>query len=197
VRFIAQIKKEVNMSWIKIIDEKSAEGKLKKVYDEITKKRGKLSNIMRIHSLNPEVMKAHIELYIKIMFSKSKLKREEREMIAVIVSKANKCDYCINHHAEALNFYWKDEEKLKKFIDNYKNLNLPERQKSMLDFAIKLTENPDKMSEEDVKNLRKAGFEDDEILDIVLITSYFNFVNRIANGLGVEFNEEEVRGYKY
>lgn len=185
------------MSWIKIINEKSAKGKLREIYDEIIKKRGKLSNIMKIHSLNPEIMKAHMELYIKIMFSKSKLKREEKEMIAVIVSKANKCGYCINHHAEALNFYWKNKEKLKKFIDNYKNLNLPERQKSMLDFAIKLTGNPDKIREKDVKNLKKAGFEDDEILDIVLITSYFNFVNRIANGLGVEFNEEEVRGYKY
>jgi alkylhydroperoxidase family enzyme len=53
------------------------------------------------------------------------------------------------------------------------------------------------MTGEDVERLRRTGFSDEEILSINLITSYFNFVNRVAEGLGVEFSEEEVQGYNY
>jgi alkylhydroperoxidase family enzyme len=61
----------------------------------------------------------------------------------------------------------------------------------------RVTRNPDKMNEEDVSKLRKAGFSDEEILSINLITAYFNFVNRIALGLGVQFTPEEATGYEY
>lgn len=57
---------------------------------------------------------------------------------------------------------------------------------AMLDYAVKLTQSPWKMEEEDVKRLQKEGFSDAAILDINQITGYFNFVNRLADGLGVE-----------
>ena len=99
------------MPWIKEIEANEAEGKLKEVYDDLTKNRGKVSNIMKIHSLDPETMSHHLDMYMSIMFSKSGLKREEKELVAVVVSALNNCTYCINHHAEALNHYWKDDEK--------------------------------------------------------------------------------------
>ena len=67
----------------------------------------------------------------------------------------------------------------------------------MLEFAEKLTLYPGNMEEDDVKSLRENGYSDEEILSIALITNYFNFVNRVANGLGVDFSEEEMKGYKY
>ena len=54
---------------------------------------------------------------------------------------------------------------------------------------------PDKAAEDDIERLRAAGFSDEEVLDITLVTAYFNFVNRIALGLGVTFDENEIRGY--
>ncbi len=56
---------------------------------------------------------------------------------------------------------------------------------------------PSEMREGDVDRLRKAGLIDEEILDVALIASYFGFVNRVASGLGVDFDEDEVSGYKY
>lgn len=56
----------------------------------------------------------------------------------------------------------------------------------MLDFAVRLNRSPWDMAEADVEGLRKVGFSDRAILDAVLVTSYFAFVNRIASGLGVE-----------
>ena len=91
------------MPWIDIVEENDESRKLKGIYDEIRKKRGKLSNILKIHSLNPDAMEKHMNLYLALMFGSSKLTREERELIAVVVSAINQCSYCIKHHAEALN----------------------------------------------------------------------------------------------
>lgn len=142
-------------------------------------------------------MQAHMDLYLSVMFQRSGVKRPEREMLAVVVSGLNNCSYCVNHHAEALNFYWKDRERVNRFVADYRQADVSPRQMAMLDHAVKLTRNPGEMSESHLQPLRDAGFSDADILDITLIVSYFNFVNRMANGLGVDFSEDEVRGYQY
>jgi len=103
----------------------------------------------------------------------------------------------VRHHAEALHAYWKDRARVDQLIDDYHALDVPERMQAMLDYGIKLTQAPASVAEEDVQMLRDAGFSDRDVLDINLITSYFNFVNRIAEGLGVAFTEEEATGYDY
>lgn len=152
---------------------------------------------MKIQSLNPKAMQDHMQLYLSIMFGSTKLSRVDREIIAIIVSSINKCNYCIKHHAEALNFYWKDQQKISKMIKNYKSVNLTKKTVIMLDYVNKLTKKPNEVTKSDVEKLRDSGFSDEEILNINLITSYFNFVNRIALGLGVQFSEDEVKGYNY
>ena len=184
------------MAWIDLIDEDAATGDLRDVYDQIIDARGKLSNIMRVHSLNPAAMQAHMDLYQELLFGRSGLRRAEREALATVVSAANACAYCTRHHAEALNAYWKDRDRVDQLIDDYRSVE-DERLQAMLAYGATLTRTPDAVSEADVEALRKAGFSDRDILDINLITSYFNFVNRIAEGLGVTFTEDEAAGYDY
>ncbi|RMD51300.1 MAG: peroxidase [Ignavibacteria bacterium] len=185
------------MSWIKEIDEAAAEGKLKEIYSEIAGARGKVSNIMKVHSLMPETMRTHLNLYLSIMFDKNSLSRELKELIAVVVSVCNNCEYCVNHHAVALNHYWKDDKKIDDLINDYRSMDLPVKVFAVLSYAEKLTLHPHKIMPADIENLRMHGYTDEEILNINLIVSYFNFVNRIVMGLGVEFSEEELRGYNY
>lgn len=185
------------MPYIKVIDENKSEGKLKEVYDEIISSRGKLSNIMAIHSLLPDTMIKHMDLYKSIMFGKSNLSRELKEMIAVVVSKANNCDYCINHHAEALNFYWKDDKKLQQFIDDFRSIPIEDKLSILLRYAEMLTIDPANIGQSFIDEIKTFEWSDEDLLLVNLIISYFNFVNRIALGLGVEFSEEEVKGYKY
>jgi uncharacterized peroxidase-related enzyme len=185
------------MSFIKLIDEAVADKELKEAYRKVKDERGKLSNILQIHSLLPKTMLAHLELYTSLMFDKSDLNREDKELVATVVSAANKCGYCVNHHAEALKHYWKNDEKVKQAGKSFKELNLSSRQNEMLLFAEKLTLHPGDMNESDVQKLREADFSDKAILSLTLIVSYFNFVNRNALALGVEFTEEEMKGYKY
>ena len=90
------------MSWIREIEIENAQGELKAVYDQLLESRGKIANILKVHSLNPGSMRTHLEMYMQLMFGRSCLSRAERETIAVAVSAANDCAYCVNHHAEAL-----------------------------------------------------------------------------------------------
>ncbi len=185
------------MAWIQTISETDATGELKDIYDDILSSRGKMSNIMRIHSLNPPTMKAHIDLYMATVFGKMKLKRAERELIATMVSATNHCPYCVAHHAEALMHYWKDRDRIDRVIDDFRSADLSDRECAMVAYAVKLTDSSSEMSEGDVETLRRVGFSDRDVLDINLIASYFNFVNRIALGLGVAFSEEEMAGFRY
>jgi uncharacterized peroxidase-related enzyme len=93
------------MSWIKEIEESEADGKLHEIYTKVKGSRGKVSNIMKAQCLNPDAMNAHLDLYLAIMFQKGgNVSREQRELIGTAVSIANSCEYCIEHHAAALNF---------------------------------------------------------------------------------------------
>ena len=186
------------MSWIDIIDEEDAEGRLKEVYDRVAGARGKVSNIMRVHSLKPEAMDTHMELYKAVVFGKSGLSREEREVVATAVSVANECPYCVHHHAEALRAYWRDDARVDAFATEPRTFEgLDERQRALVDYALVLTDDPRDVEESHIEALREAGFDDEEILCVNLVTSYFNFVNRIALGLGVGFDVDEVKGYEY
>ena len=183
------------MSWIEEIEPEESEGQLAEFYSGLIKSRGKVSNIMKVQSLDVKAMETHMELYLSLMFTRSGLSREEMEMLATVVSVKNGCKYCLNHHGEALNNYWKDDARLAAFIEDYGSATLSDKQRAMLNYGAKLTEAPESMFEDDIESLKSVGFSDTQILRINMITSYFNFVNRIAVGLGVEFTEDEMRGY--
>lgn len=185
------------MSWIKEIDVEDADDELKDIYDELIENRGKVSNILKVHSLNPKAMKAHLDLYMSVMFKDTTLDRKECEMIAVVVSSVNGCEYCVAHHSEALNKYWRDKKKVEQLAVDYTSLDIDEKYKRMLEFSEKLTSKPSAIEKKDIKVLKEIGFDDKDLLNIDLVVSYFNFVNRIALGLNVEKSEEEIKGYDY
>lgn len=185
------------MAYIETIKPSEAVGPLKEIYDNLVKTRGKIAEVHKIQSLNPEALVAHMELYMAVMFGKSPLKRYQREMIGVVTSAANRCEYCINHHEQALLAYWKEKDKTRLLITDRSELELSETDHLLCDLAEKLTMNLNQDYSDDIKTLQKAGLEDRVILDAVQVIAYFNFVNRMVLGLGVEFTEEEMKGYKY
>jgi uncharacterized peroxidase-related enzyme len=81
------------MSWIKVIDEEQADGKLQEAYAEVSAANGRVANILKVHSVHPEALSKHLALYRELMFGRSELTRAERELIAVAVSVANHCHY--------------------------------------------------------------------------------------------------------
>ena len=184
------------MSWIQEIEVGEASGTLAEMYAELTKKRGKISNILKVHSLSPAALGSHLDLYMTLMFGKSGLSRMEREAIAVVVSATNECDYCVSHHAESLRHYIDDEDTLNMLMTADGLETLEPRLSNIVRYAEKLTTAPGAMTESDLGELRAEGLSDKDVLDLTMIVGYFNFVNRIAMGLGVESSAEEISGYR-
>lgn len=131
------------------------------------------------------------------MFGHSSLKRYQREMIAVVVSAANQCRYCVEHHRQALLHFWKDEEKIKNLLISSKAACLEKADMALCEFAIETTLTPFNASETRLSILKVLGFDDRAILDAVQIIAYFNFVNRIVLSLGVDYSDDELAGNKY
>jgi len=184
------------MSWIEEIELGEAKGQLEELYARLVKQRGKVSNILKVHSLNPAALDNHLDLYMTLMFGKSGLSRCEREAVAVVVSANNDCGYCVNHHLEPLRHYIDDEDTLNMLATADGLETLEPRLSNIVRYAEKLTSAPGAMTESDLGELRAEGLSDRDILDLTLIVAYFNFANRIAMGLGVSYSDEEVRGYK-
>jgi len=179
------------MAWIEEIDEQDANGELRDIYLDLRRHSRRISNVIKAQSLNPHAMRTHLDLYKHLLYGESALTRPERETLAVAVSAMNNDSYNITHHGEALSKYQADNQKLRRLLIDYEFLDLPDRTAKMLSYAVKLTTTPDEVTENDVQALRDAGFDEKEILDINLVTSYFNFLNRITMGLGVTLTDEE------
>ncbi len=185
------------MSHIEVIQPGNATGELKEIYEGLVISRGKIAEVHKIQSLNPKSITDHMNLYMTIMFGKSPLKRVQREMIGVVVSSANDCKYCQIHHIEAVNNFWKDDNRANRLKDDYRRAELNDIDNVLCDYAWKLTKNPGLANERImVEPLKGLGIEDRAILDATLIIAYFNFVNRIVLSLGVDL-ENEPGGYKY
>lgn len=186
------------MPRINVIQPQAAEGVLKEIYSALIEKRGKVSEVLKIQSLHPQSIQSHLNFYMDIMFSKNSLSRAEREMMAVVVSVANGCVYCQTHHAEALNHYWKDEDRIDLLKENFQKAGLNFRELALCGYAVHLTKTPQEHEQSDhTIILRTAGITDEGILDATLVTSYFNFVNRMVLALGVELEADMGKGYKY
>lgn len=184
------------MSFIREIEPIDAEGELRAVYDELERRRGKIANILKVHSLRPPALRAHLALYMDLMFASGSLSRRQRELIAVTVSGENGCAYCVAHHREALTHYMEDPALLDAISAGHDAPVLGPPDQALCAYAVKLTHTPDAVRQDDIAALRAVGFTDEAILLTNLIVAYFNFVNRIALGLGVSFDAAEVQGYR-
>jgi uncharacterized peroxidase-related enzyme len=96
------------MSYIREIDPADASGALRAAYDALERSRGKVANILKVHSLRPSALQAHLALYMDLMFASGGLSRRQRELVAVVVSRENGCEYCVAHHRQALARYLAD-----------------------------------------------------------------------------------------
>ena len=185
------------MAYIRVIDYPESNGALKEIYDDLISTCGKLADVHKIQSLNAPTILSLMALYKDVMFGHSPLKRYQREMLAVVVSAVNQCEYCLRHHREALFHYWKDYQRIDLLVRQPDAVALNEADASLCQYARDLTISPELSGEQKIVSLRKAGFDDRAILDSTLVISYFNFVNRMSMALGLEIHPDEIKGYKY
>jgi uncharacterized peroxidase-related enzyme len=159
-------------------------------FAKCTEKLGFVPNVLKAYAFDNAKLRAFILMADDLMLGDSGLTKLEREMIAVAVSSVNHCHYCLTAHGAAVRQRASDPVMGELIAQNYRAADLPARQKAMLDFAVKLTEAPDKVEEADRQELRKAGFSDRDIWDIAAVAAFYNMSNRLAAASDMRPNEE-------
>ena len=181
------------MAYIDIIEIEDAEGIVKQEYDKSNRRAGRVFNILKIMSRSPLALKESMRMYLAIMYGESELSRAQREMLATVVSQVNHCYYWIEAHGDDFRDEVKNQKLAEHLKHDWRTPTLTEKDIALCSWAEKLTLSPDEMNESDVHNLEKIGFSQDAISDAAQVIGYFNYINRIADGLGVDLEPEMVR----
>ena len=163
---------------------------LQKYFAKCDEKLGFVPNVLRAYSFDQEKLKGFMGMYNELMLGPSGLSKLEREMIAVAVSSVNHCFYCLVAHGAAVRQLSGDPALGELMAMNFRAASLSDKQLAMLEFAVKLTETPDKMVEADRAALRHVGWSDADIWDIAATASFFNMSNRMAAAIEMAPNPE-------
>ncbi|MEM8801707.1 MAG: peroxidase-related enzyme [Pseudomonadota bacterium] len=163
---------------------------MKAYFNICEEKLGMVPNVLRTYSRNQDKLRAFSTLYNNVMLADSKLSKLEREMVAVVVSSANRCYYCLVAHGQAVRQLSGDLELGEMMVMNYRVAPLEPRVRAMLDFAWKLTTTPWEVVEADRDVLRDAGLDDDAIFDLSDVVGFFNMSNRFATAVDMMPNRE-------
>lgn len=178
------------LTWLRVPEERELPPAIIELWQPSREKLGFVPNVLRLYALRPSRLLAWNAHYEEAMKGDSTLTKAEREMIAVVVSVTNDCAYCIAAHSAALRKLTKNPALADQIAADYAQADIPDRMKRALDYAVKLTRSPDRMTEPDVQLLREASWDDEDVMDIAEVTALFNFSNRMASGLGWAPNPE-------
>ena len=170
-----------HISKLGVPDPATLDDDLQVLWRKCVEKLGFVPNVFSTYSLKPKRLRNFMAMYNDIMLSESGLSKLEREMIAVVVSSANRCYYCLVAHGAAVRQLSGDPELGEMMALNYRVAQLDARQRAMLDFAWKLTTSPHSIEDADRDGLRAVGLTNEDMFDLSETVAFFNLSNRMAS----------------
>ncbi len=186
-------------AWIKMIADDEADETLKPFFARVRTPHGTVDNVMRVHSLRPHTMDGHLVLYRSVLHNPDNtLPFWFLEVVASYVSVLNNCDYSLSHHFTNACRLIADNARADA-VRAALYAHRPEdafdgKELALLVYAQKLTTDVGAMVEADIVAVRAAGADDGEILEVNQVCAYFNYSNRLLNGLGVT-TQGDIIGY--
>jgi uncharacterized peroxidase-related enzyme len=188
-------------AWIRTIAPEDATGILKTLYEKVRTPHGTVDNVMRAHSLRPHTMEGHLALYRSVLHNpENRLPFWFLEAVASYVSIINDCAYSLAHHWANAERLIRDEARsvaIRAALDaRSPELAFSGKELALLRYAAKLTAEVGRMARTDIDALRSAGCDDGEILEVNQVCAYFNYSNRLLNGLGVTTQGDVIGFYK-
>src|SRR5258707_15053945 len=156
----------------------------------VQEKSGFVPNVFLTLAYRPGEFRAFFAYHDALMEKDSGLTKAERERIGVATSSANQCHYCVIAHGAILRIRAKNPQIAAQIAVNYRKADIAPRQRAMLDFAMKVSAEANRISEDDFTAIARHGFSDDDIWDIAAISAFFALSNRIANVTAMRPNDE-------
>ena len=157
---------------------------------EIQEKAGFIPNVFMALAHRPDELRAFMAYHDALILRPSGLSKAEKEMIIVATSAKNDCLYCVVAHGAILRIYAKNSKISEQIATDYTKADITNRQKAMLDFAVKTATHAAQIGEADFALLRDNGFDDEDIWDIGAITALFALSNRMASMAAMRPNDE-------
>ncbi len=157
---------------------------------EVAEKAGFVPNVFLGMAHRPDEFRAFFAYYDAVMERAGNLTKAEKEMIVVATSATNECLYCVVSHGAFLRIYSKEPLLGDQVAINYRKAPITARQKAMLDFATKVAQRSQDVTDSDFETLHAHAFDDEDIWDIGAITALFALSNRMANVTGMQPNDE-------
>lgn len=151
---------------------------------------GFVPNVFRALALNPEQFLAWWGSFNLLVNKEGHLAPADRELIAVVVSGINRCDYCAVSHGAALRELTGDARTADLVAVNWRQGHLSPRQAALAAYAEKLTTHPAQTTPADLEPLRSVGLDEHAILEAVQVVAMFNLTNRVSSALGLVPNVE-------
>ena len=179
-----------HISRLGVPDPRTLEDDLQAIWTKCVEKLGFVPNVYSAYSLKPQRLRNFMAMYNEIMLAPSGLSRLEREMVAVVVSSANRCYYCLVAHGAAVRQLSGDAELGEMMALNYRVAKLDARQRAMLDYAWKMTATPHLVDDADRDGLRAQGLSEADIFDLSETVAFFNLSNRMASATDMMPNRE-------
>jgi uncharacterized peroxidase-related enzyme len=183
--------KGATVSWIKTVAPQAATEPVRSIYERIrahsTARR--VSSLWQALASDPAALDALFTLYRALTDQPAPLTAAQAEGIAVTVSATNGCGYCVAHHGPRLAAALGDEALARAIVRDYRQANLPARDRVLLDYVVALTCEPAERTEEDVERLREYGFDDLAILKATEIAALYGLLNRAVSALGVTLED--------
>ncbi len=156
----------------------------------VQEKSGFIPNVFLTLAYRPDEFRAFFAYHDALMEKDGGLTKAEREMIVVATSSANQCHYCVIAHGAILRIRAKNPQIADQIAINYRKADITPRQRAMLDFAMKVSTEAQKISEADFAAIASHDFSDDDIWDIAAISAFFALSNRMANVTSMRPNDE-------
>lgn len=156
----------------------------------VQEKSGFVPNVFLVLAHRPEEFRAFFAYHDALMEKPGNLTKAEREMIVVATSNLNQCQYCVVAHGAILRIRAKDPFIADQVAVNYRKADITDRQKAMLDFAVRVSTEAQKVSESDFATLKSHGFIEEDVWDIAAISAFFGLSNRLANVTSMRPNSE-------
>jgi len=156
----------------------------------VQEKSGFIPNVFLTLAYRPDEFRAFFAYHDALMEKDGGLTKAEREMIVVATSSANQCHYCVIAHGAILRIRAKNPQIADQIAINYRKADITPRQRAMLDFAMKVSTEAQRISEADFAAIASHGFSDDDIWDIAAISAFFALSNRMANVTSMRPNDE-------
>lgn len=172
------------MSRIELIEKENASDEVRAIYEDIEAAFGMIPNLFKTYAHFPALLQVNWEK-TKVLLMGGELTRELKESIAVVVSAANSCNYCVASHSMALQMMGFNQERIDDLTKNIESPQITPRDKKILEYAKKATLTPHKITEEETDELKALGLSESQIVEVLGVMELFTGYNKFIDSLAI------------